>query len=191
MTAAVEREIREMLARFQEGYARKDMAALDSFMREMFVECDDLLVVGTSSDEWCEGFDAVTELVGRDWEQWGGFSLDLEKASVTVKGSVGWVAAWGTVTRRIDADGSYEAERKEVEGLLATDEAAKEVCLKALASLASAESPQIVAPGGACVLPLRLTATVASHEGSWRFYQLHLSFPKKGRTEDAISADQQ
>jgi len=88
-------EIRDLLKTFQDGYDRRDLNAVDEFMN-LFTS--DAEVIGTNGikpnvDEWYMNRDAARDLVYGDWESWGDLRLDLESASVRIRGEVGWIAA--------------------------------------------------------------------------------------------------
>lgn len=97
---AYENEVRDVLLAFQQGYERRDVHALDSFMHLFDSDAE---VIGTSGivpgqGEWCRALAPIRDLVGFDWQGWGKVSLDLGRARVEVGGDVAWVAAPGVVT---------------------------------------------------------------------------------------------
>jgi len=86
------KEVRTILAKFQEGYTRRDPSHLDEFM-ELFVAGKELEVIGANAvepgaGEWCRGQKAVRELVSGDWEHWGVVEFDVEGAHINVLGRV-------------------------------------------------------------------------------------------------------
>jgi hypothetical protein len=93
-------EVLALLRRFQEGYTRRDVRALDDFM-QLFAEGAEL--IGTSAvtpgvEEWCLGRDSIRELIKEDWETWGDVLLDLGRATTDVRGETAWVAVPGVVS---------------------------------------------------------------------------------------------
>ena len=84
-------EIRSLLHKFQDGYTHRDVAQLDAFM-DLFAP--DTEVIGTNGvkpgvDEWYTNRDAASKMIKRDWEKWGDLKLEVESASIRVKGEVG------------------------------------------------------------------------------------------------------
>jgi hypothetical protein len=172
-----EEEIRHLLQRFQDGYARRDPSGLETFMA-LFVA--DAEVIGTNGiapgvEEWYQGRDAARELVAGDWDGWGDVRLDLSGASIRARGEVGWIAATATVTQTIGAE-NYASFLDHVKAFI--DEA----------DLPADQKLHYILRGGANTLyelrrgerfvwPLRLTAVVVREADGWRFGQLHFSFP--------------
>ena len=103
--------VREVLRKFQEGYAQRNPDHLDAFM-QLFTPDNDLEIVGTGAirfgqDEWCLGPEMARELVDSDWRYWGDVRLDLENAHIHALGQVAWLATPGTVTMQMDTQESY------------------------------------------------------------------------------------
>ena len=104
--------IQTLLQEFQEGYAQRDPALIDSFM-DLFVHSDDLEVIGTNAvepgeGEWCRGPVAVRDLILGDWEHWGDVVFDLAGATIRVHGEVAWIGMTATVADVITADYKYD-----------------------------------------------------------------------------------
>lgn len=75
-------ELKRLLERFQEGYIRKDVSMVDSFMEDLFDRGKSVLIIGTSNDEWMVTYDEARELFISDWEYWGNFTLDIGSAGI-------------------------------------------------------------------------------------------------------------
>jgi hypothetical protein len=85
------------LRAFQEGYVRREPKELDSFMRRVFPKGGDVLLLGTDSTEWVRGYHAVEAFIKEDWQHWGDFRFDTERAIVWCSGDVAWMASVGVV----------------------------------------------------------------------------------------------
>ena len=172
-------EVRQLLARFQEGYTRRDQTHLDAFM-DLFATGNELEVIGTNAvdlggDEWCLGPEAVRELVANDWKYWGEVAIGVERARIQVRGEVAWIATTGTVKDTIPIDERYTGYLEYVKAVL-EDEAMGE----------QAKTLDLVRLGNDIVLglplsknfvwPFRFTAVAAKEEGEWRFHQMQFSF---------------
>lgn len=172
-------QVRVLLRRFQDGYTRRDLAALDEFM-DLFIANDELEVIGTNAvafgeDEWCQGPEAVRELIAGDWEHWGDVVFDVEGARVFARGDVAWLATTGTVTDTIPVEDRYTGYLGYVEGVLEDEELDDR-----------AKMLEIVGLGNDIVLglplsetfvwPFRFTAVAIREEGAWRFHQMQFSF---------------
>jgi hypothetical protein len=82
---------------FQSGYAKKDPATVPAFMDELFPKEGDILVLGTNSGEWVEGYQKVGDFFANDWRYWGNLRLDVDNAVVSADNDVAWVTTIGTV----------------------------------------------------------------------------------------------
>lgn len=95
--AAVRMEVLSALRTFQEGYARRDLAQLDTFMQRLFPESNEVLLLGTDATEWARGYRAIREFVGADWTYWGDLRFAVDDSVIRTSGDVAWVASAGTV----------------------------------------------------------------------------------------------
>lgn len=181
--------VRETLQQFQDGYTRRDVAAIQEF-RELFVSDDDIELIGTGAietgdDEWCLGIDASCDLVQNDWEGWGDLTLDVEDARIHVLGDVAWLATTGTVQMDLEPEdvyGDYLLYIKE----LVTEETDTprdrliEILRGGTNTLFEAER------GKEYLWPVRFTAVLvrrpatdgnsASASRRWQFHQIQFSF---------------
>lgn len=149
--------VREVLRSFNEGYAKRDQAALDGFMK-LFVDEDKLEVVGISGispgrDAWRLGREAVRKLVKADWDYWGQITVDVDNARVDVLGNVAWLSAMAGVT-------TFEHTEESLQDI--------EEATDRLLKVSTVEQRS---------KPLRMTAVLVKQKGRWRFQQLHYSFP--------------
>ncbi len=95
--AAVQQGVRVALHAFQEGYSRRDPKDLNAFMSRLFVQSDDILILGTDRSEWVRGYPAAAEFIKADWMGWGDFRFGVDDAIICSVGDVAWVASVGTV----------------------------------------------------------------------------------------------
>ncbi len=171
--------VKDLLKKFQEGYARRDLSGLDEFM-ELFIPGDELEIVGTNAvemgkEEWCLGRTAVRELVAGDWEYWGDVVYDLENAHISIKGDAAWIATTGTVTDRIPLEQRYNGFLEYTRAVLDKEETnaqAKVLDILQLGNNILAGLPL----SDLYVWPFRFTAVAVRENGRWMFHQLHFSF---------------
>jgi hypothetical protein len=88
----------QVLRLFQDGYVKRDIAQLDPFMRRLFPDSDEILMLGTGSLEWMRGYAPVRQLVKSDWQYWGDARFAMDDSIIWASGDVAWVATVGTVT---------------------------------------------------------------------------------------------
>lgn len=96
----VRMEVLAALRAFQEGYRKRDAKELNSFMHDLFLENDDILLMGTDPDEWMRGYREVGEFIRQDWEKWGDFRFRVDDSIVWSSGDVAWIVSVGSVLGR-------------------------------------------------------------------------------------------
>ena len=92
-------EVRDAVVRqleaFQDGYRRRDLAALRAFSSRLMA--DEVTALGTMPKEIYAGRAAVNDLVRTDWESWGDCTFFPRTAYVSSRGDVAWFAMIGYV----------------------------------------------------------------------------------------------
>lgn len=101
MSSIQESEILEVLTRFQDGYYKRDLSVVPSYVEEHFT--DDVLVIGTGLDEWCHGIEEVEKLVEGDWKEWGDLVLAIDRAVIRIRENWSWLVVPGTLTQSGDS----------------------------------------------------------------------------------------
>lgn len=89
-------EVTAQLAEFQTGYSRREGAQLGSFMERLFT-ADNVILLGTMPREVYAGFDRASKLIESDWASWGDCRFLIDRAHVSARGNVAWVATVGYV----------------------------------------------------------------------------------------------
>jgi len=170
-------EIRSLLQTFQDGYTRRDVTLVDSFM-ELFTA--DTEVIGTNGvkpgvDEWYMDRASARELVEGDWEGWGDLRLDLDTMSIHSRGDVGWVAASATVTKIIGAE-NYAFYLEFVKTFIDDPKLSAEQKLLHILR-GGTNTVYELRRGEKFVWALRFTAVVVREADGWKFAQMNFSFP--------------
>jgi ketosteroid isomerase-like protein len=170
-------EIRSLLQSFQDGYTRRDVSQVDSFM-ELFTA--DAEVIGTNGvkpgeGEWYVDRASARELVDGDWQGWGDMRLDLDSMSIHSRGDVGWIAASATVTQTIGAE-NYASYLEFVKKFL--DDSNLSAEQKLLYILRGGTNTVFeLRRGEKFIWVLRFTAVVVHEPEGWKFAQMNFSFP--------------
>jgi hypothetical protein len=171
----VQVEVRELIRKFQEGYAKRDASFVDECVESLFAEDEDVLIIGTRDDEWCLGTDMVKELFESDWRHWGDVFIDLYKAMISSEGDTAWFYVEGILKNR---NGSEEKYLNNILGQMkriAEDEGSPRE--KILNILQDASYNLLQIEGGAeYVWPFRFCGVAVKREGRWCFHQLQFSF---------------
>ena len=171
--------IQDLLQKFQDGYAQRDPARIDTFM-DLVVTSPDLEVIGTNAikpdeGEWCRGPEAVRELILGDWEHWGDVVFDWDGATIFVRGEVAWMATTATVTDVITVDYKYDGFVGFAESVLEEKEMSAKEKLLDITRLGNNLIASLLWPD-TYVWPFRLTGVAVKEDEQWRFHHLHFSF---------------
>ncbi len=182
-------QVRDLLQKFQDGYARRDPAYLDSVM-DLFGPDSELEVIGTNAifpgqGEWCKGRQAVRNLIEGDWEGWGDVVFDLDMAQIFAKGDVAWLATTGTVTDVITADYKYEGFVEFARAVLEDDQDSDKVKMLDITQVGNQLVSSLLLPE-TCVWPFRFTAVAVNTDGQWRFHQMQFSFATTSAPDERI-----
>ena len=85
------KEIKDILQKLQKGYDEKKPENAANLMSEIFASRDELLTLGTGSDEICLNRKEVEKLIHDDWDGgWGDFRMNIEGAEIEADNDVAW-----------------------------------------------------------------------------------------------------
>lgn len=90
-------EIRNLIRKFQQGYRERNLKNVNSFTEEIFLNSDDISILGTATGEVFVGFDDVRWLIKDDWESWGDVNIDCENAYISANDNIAWFSTYGSV----------------------------------------------------------------------------------------------
>lgn len=90
-------EIVKILEKFQKAYSLRDTSRIDDFMEELFVNDNQILILGTEPGQWFAGYEKSRNLILQDWKNWGTLSMMTNDAYIVVKGDIAWFATVGRV----------------------------------------------------------------------------------------------
>ena len=170
-------EIRALMQTFQDGYTRRDVTQVDSFMQLFGSDAE---VIGTNGvkpgvDEWYTDRASARELVEGDWEGWGDLRLDLDAMSIHQRGDVGWVAASATVTKIFGPE-NYASYLEFIKTFI--DDPSLSAEQKLLHILRGGTNTVYeLRRGETFIWALRFTAVVVREADGWKFAQMNFSFP--------------
>ncbi|MCH4886830.1 hypothetical protein EZV73_04580 [Acidaminobacter sp. JC074] len=168
-------DILKVLERFQEAYANRDVAYIDQFVEDLFVDSDETMIIGTGHGEWCKGLKEIKELVNIDWTYWGNFKLDLDKVLIKNFGDFATVTT-SAVLQKEYANGlldEYNINR--MKKILESDSSDKDKIYLALKGMAYYLHEDNV--GKDTKRKIRFTASLIKVEETWKFTDIHFSYP--------------
>lgn len=168
--------VRAVLQRLQHGYTTRDAANVQSYVDELFVPDDDLLIVGTGPVEWDFGPENARELLEGDWRYWGDVVFDVPNAHIVVNGDTAIAGVKGTISKSYTAEQRHELYVDGVKDYVADKELTSTAKLHEIIRDV-AQGLYDTQYGERYVWPLRLTAVLVQRDGRWLFQHLHFSYP--------------
>jgi len=93
---SIRREIILQLNKFQDGYSKRDISQVETFMQSLYSQ-ESILILGTMPREVFIGYERATSLVKSDWETWGDCKFAIESASISSSGNTAWFTTGGYV----------------------------------------------------------------------------------------------
>lgn len=179
----VSHAIKRVLEKFQDGYTKRNVNEVDTFLDELFLLESDLLLIGTGAIdlngyEFSKGPKGARNLVEEDWKYWGDMILDIDDALVSSVGDVAWVATTGIVEDIICPEAYFNYRIEQINKILQSD-LSPELKSKEIVKDA-AETILETARGDNYSWPFRFSAVLVKVDGKWLFHQIHFAYPRKG-----------
>lgn len=178
----VRSEITAFLKILQEGYTKRDINLIDSYMDQLFDRNQEVIVLGTSDEEWYFNFDEARELIKSDWEWWGDVSISIDDAIISSSDDIAWLSASGSVgytfntseenyTRWLTFVEKFVKEGREFDGK------ALKVGLLEMNWKLNHLMHDWGKPRREYLSPIRFTAVLKKSLGRWVFKQIQFSLP--------------
>jgi hypothetical protein len=183
----VKHSVRDTLIKFQNGYSKRDINLKDSFIEELFWDDNDVLIVGTGDGEWCFGKKEIGELIEIDWIYWGNLMIDIDGAIVSSYGDVAWLTTEGVLRKELKLDKMYENCVKKIRENLDSESESKDKLVHTLKSISSCLYEGNF--GEEVVRPLRFSAILVNKNDTWKFHNIHFSYPIAPPTDIRIIGD--
>jgi hypothetical protein len=176
----VDQEVRQVLERFQDGYAARDLSRLDEFM-ELFSQSDDIELIGIGAsvrggNEWFQGPQAVREIVESDWTYWGDVNLDVDGAQITVRDDVAWLSTAGTLAQTDTFDKALPFYLEQMKELIEDESVVPDARLMEATHFGLRRLRER-RKGIGYRWPFVLTAVLVRTASAWRFHTIHWSMP--------------
>ena len=97
MKNKINNELMDVLNIFEEAYIQRDVKNIDKFMEALFDKDEKIIVLGTSGDELCIGYEEVKNIFLSDWEYWGNLRIKADEATIIPLGSTAVIYTKGTI----------------------------------------------------------------------------------------------
>jgi SnoaL-like domain len=89
-------EIIDLLNKFQDGYSKRDLKNIDTFMQSLYSR-ENILILETMPSEIYSGHEKATRLVKSDWDSWGDCKFEIDSANISSSGNTAWFSTKGYV----------------------------------------------------------------------------------------------
>jgi hypothetical protein len=89
-------EIIDQLNKFQDGYSKRELKNIDTFMQSLYSR-ENILILGTMPGEINSGHEKATRLVKSDWDSWGDCKFEIDSANISSSGNTAWFSTKGYV----------------------------------------------------------------------------------------------
>jgi len=93
---SIRKEVVEQLQKFQDGYTKRDVNQVESFMQSLY-SANNILILGTLPGEIFKGYKRASYLVESDWESWGDCKFVIDSSNISSSGNVAWFSTRGFV----------------------------------------------------------------------------------------------
>lgn len=91
--------IKNLLSIFKEGYQRRNINEVETFVANTFYNTDDVVIIGTGTGELEIGYNQIIELIKEDWLYWGAVDFDIDQAYIDCSKDVAWFYLPGTLSQ--------------------------------------------------------------------------------------------
>lgn len=168
-------EIIQVLKAYQEGYAKRDIQAIDAFAETFFIDSEDTMIIGTGGEEWCKGIELVKELLYIDWFYWGNFQLNFDNMLIKVFDNVATVSTTAMLQKTYDSGKLCEMNLNRIKTILDGEGTNTEKVYRSLKSMAYFLHEEHV--GRDVKRLIRFSGVLHKIEDQWKFSDIHFSYP--------------
>ncbi len=85
----IQKAVRRLLEEYSQAYQNKDVEGI----LELFVDSDDLVVIGTGDDEWVNGINELKSGFERDMGQADTINVKFRDISISSSSNVAWLSS--------------------------------------------------------------------------------------------------
>jgi hypothetical protein len=173
-------QVRQVLKKFQDGYKKRDLSQIDSFM-DLFLHSDEIELIGIGAsmrggNEWFQGFEAVKNIIEGDWEYWGNVLLDVDKAKISLFGDVAWLSTTGSIEQTSTHDEALKFYLEQMKDILVDEEDDDDTKLLDATHFGMRRLRERL-KGQGHQWPFVFTAVLINSQDDWRFHTIHWSMP--------------
>ena len=187
----IKKEIFDVLEVLQQGYIERNFAEVDQYMEKLFHTQEDVMILGTSDEEWFLNYDEAKELLSSDWQWWGDVTFNINETLVSASEDIAWLTTTGLVKYQYDNSEqtyerwlnnviyeSYFKNGEEDFNLEELDKATLKNNFLEINWLLNHKLHDWGAEKREYLSPIRFSAVLKKVDGRWIFKQMQFSFPQ-------------
>lgn len=179
-------ELTNLLKDFQEGYTNRDVSVIDAYMDRFFDKEDNIIIIGTSINEWCFGYEGAKDLIESDWECWGDLKIDIDKADITEYGNVAFINTPGTVKYTFKHDDkTYTRYLNTAKEILSEENVPNKIKLAEINNMLCHFLHQRDKLINDYLWNVNITFILVKREEKWYIRQMQFAMPVNGHYPDA------
>jgi hypothetical protein len=99
----IQKAVCNLLEEYSQAYQDKD---IDRIL-ELFIDSEDLVVIGTGDDEWVNGINELKSGFERDMEQADDINVKFRNISISYSGNVAWLSGHMNMEATVDGQDIY------------------------------------------------------------------------------------
>jgi len=99
----IQKAVCNLLEKYSQAYQDKDIEGI----LELFVDSDDLVVIGTGDDEWVNGMNELKSGFERDMEQADDIHVKFRDISISYSGNVAWLSGHMNMEATVEGQDIY------------------------------------------------------------------------------------
>ncbi|NMO09416.1 nuclear transport factor 2 family protein [Methanobacterium subterraneum] len=99
----IQKAVRRLLEEYSQAYQNKDVEGI----LELFVDSDDLVVIGTGDDEWVNGINELKSGFERDMDQADTINVKFRDISISSSSNVAWLSSHMNMEATVEGQEIY------------------------------------------------------------------------------------
>lgn len=99
----IQKAVHRLLEEYSQAYQNKDVEGI----LELFVDSDDLVVIGTGDDEWVNGINELKSGFERDMDQADTINVKFRDISISSSSNVAWLSSHMNMEATVEGQEIY------------------------------------------------------------------------------------
>ena len=166
----------QLLKDFQDGYHRKDIAAIPQFVEKLFV-ADEPVYYGTSGVEQFIGRENIGHLIELDWRYWGVLTINFDQLMIHCSDDYGDFITTAVLVWDVPQKDRLQRWYGDMTGCAFSPEGEGDVQTARKVLMKTAQYFSELAEGEQHHYQLRISGAARKVDGCWKITSMHMSEP--------------